>query len=117
MDLEDELMVTSREGRGEGIVSEFGMDMYTGLNLKWMNNKDLQGNSAQCFCGSLDGRGVWGRMDTCIRMAESLCCPPETITTLFISYTPTQNKKFKKTNGIIQKNSRGSCTLGSAFHL
>ena len=34
-------------------------------------------------------------------MAESLCCPPETITTLLISYTMIQNKKvffffFKK---------------------
>ena len=38
------------------------------------------------LCGGLDGRGVWGRMDTCICMAESLCCPPETITTLFIDY-------------------------------
>ena len=38
--------------------------------------------------GSLDGRGVWGRMDTWSTwMAESLCCPPETITTLLISYT------------------------------
>ena len=36
---------------------------------------------------SLDGRGVWRRMDTCIRMAESLCCPPEIITTLLIGYT------------------------------
>ena len=32
--------------------------------------------------GSLDGRGVWGRMDTCICKAGSLCCPPETITTV-----------------------------------
>ena len=37
------------------------------------------------LCGSLDGRGVWGRMDTCICMAESLRCSPETITALFIS--------------------------------
>ena len=37
----------------------------------------------------LDGRGVWGRMDTCICMAESLYCPPETITTLLIGYTQT----------------------------
>ena len=30
-------------------------------------------------------------------MAESLFCPPVTITTLLIGYTPTQNKKcFKK---------------------
>ena len=38
--------------------------------------------------GSLDVRGVWGKTDTCIHMAESLCCPPETITTLLINYTP-----------------------------
>ena len=46
--------------------------------------------------GSLYGRGIQGRKDTCICVAESLRCPPETITTLLISYTPTQNKKFKK---------------------
>ena len=46
--------------------------------------------------GSLDERGVWGRIDTCLQMAEFLCGPPEMITTLLISYTPTQNKKFKK---------------------
>ena len=32
--------------------------------------------------GSLDGRGVWGKMDTCICMAEPFCCPPEAITIL-----------------------------------
>ena len=47
--------------------------------------------------GSLDGRGGWGGMNTCINihMAESLSCPPETITALLISYTPIQNKKKK----------------------
>ena len=29
---------------------------------------------------------VWGRMDTCTCMAESLCCLPETVTTLLIGY-------------------------------
>ena len=38
------------------------------------------------LCGSLDGKGGWGRMDTGRCMAESLNCSPETITTLFISY-------------------------------
>ena len=38
---------------------------------------------------------LWGRMDTCICMAESLLCSPESITTFLISYTPIQNKKFK----------------------
>jgi len=41
-----------------------------------------------CSLGSMDGRGVWGRMETCICMADSLCCSPETITTLLIGYTP-----------------------------
>ena len=36
------------------------------------------------LCGSLDRKGVWRRMDTCIYMAESLHCSPETITTLFV---------------------------------
>ena len=50
------------------------------------------------LCGSLDGREVWGRMNTRICMAESLLWSSETITTLLIGYTPTQNKKkkFKK---------------------
>ena len=39
-------------------------------------------------CGSLDGRGVWGRRVTYICMAKSLCFPSETITTLLIRYIP-----------------------------
>jgi len=50
----------------------------------------------------LDGRGVWGRMDTCIPMAESLGCSPETVIALFISYTPIQNKKLKLKVGAIE---------------
>ena len=38
------------------------------------------------LCGSLDGRGVWGRMDTCICIADSLHCSPEAITTLLMGY-------------------------------
>ena len=48
------------------------------------------------LCGSLDWRGVLGRMDTCVCMAESLCYPPETTTTLLIRYTPTQTIKLEK---------------------
>ena len=44
--------------------------------------------------GSLDGRGVWGRMDTCMCVAESLCCSPKTVTKPLISYTPIQNKMY-----------------------
>ena len=32
-----------------------------------------------------------GRMVTCIPMAETLNCSPETITTLVLGYTPIQN--------------------------
>ena len=38
--------------------------------------------------GSLDGREVWGRMDTCYLRGRSLCRPPATITTLLIGHTP-----------------------------
>ena len=38
------------------------------------------------LCGSLNRRRVWGRLDTCVCMAESLYCSPETITTLLINY-------------------------------
>ena len=38
--------------------------------------------------GSLDGRGAWGRMDTCICLTGSLGCALETVTALFVNYTP-----------------------------
>ena len=47
------------------------------------------------LCGSLVGRGVQGRTDACICMAESLGCSPETITTLLVGYAPIQNKELK----------------------
>ena len=37
------------------------------------------------LCGSLDGREVWGRMDTSIAELSPFA---ETITTLLISYNP-----------------------------
>ena len=61
---------------------------------------DNQGSTAQhrelcsMLFGSLRGKGVWGRKDTYIDMAESLCCSPESITTSLIGYTPIQNKKL-----------------------
>ena len=49
---------------------------------------------AQCYLAAWMGR-EFGRRGTCTRIAECLPCSPETITTLFISYNPTQHKKFK----------------------
>ena len=59
-DLGNEMMATKGEKWEEGIVREFGMDMYTLLYLKWITNKALlysKGDSARC-CDSLNG--VWG---------------------------------------------------------
>ena len=46
---------------------------------------------------------IGGRMDTCIHMAESLHCSPETTKTLFIGYTPIQNKKFNNNKNSCEK--------------
>ena len=56
-------------------------------------------NDKMCIimlCGSLDRRGVWGRIDTCICMTEFFCYSPETNTRLLIGYTAIQNKKLKE---------------------
>ena len=76
------------EGWGKGIVREFGIDMYILLCVKWIKKQVstvLAQVTLSSLCDSLGGRGVWGRVDTCICMAESLCCP-ETSTTLLIGY-------------------------------
>ena len=83
----------------EETVRDFGMDMYTLLYLEWITNKFLLYHTELCsmLLDSLDGREVWGIMDTCMCMAESLCSSPETITILLISYTPIQNKTSRNT--------------------
>ena len=51
-------MVTGGEGWREGIVREFGIDMYTRLYLKGITNKYLlysTGNSAQCYVAAWTG--------------------------------------------------------------
>ena len=64
------------------------MDSQQGPIVKYMELCSM-------LCASLDGRRIWGRMDTCIPIADFLHCSPETITTLLIVYTPIQNKKFR----------------------
>ena len=34
----------------------------------------------------MNGRAIWGRMDTCVCMTESLLCSPETATSLLTGY-------------------------------
>ena len=47
------------------------------------------------LCANLDGRGEWGRTDTCRYRAESIYCLLETTTTLLISYTLIKIKSLK----------------------
>ena len=71
--------------------------IYTLLYLKWITNKGLlcsTRNSVPYVVGWMGGE-FGGRLDKCIRMAESLHCSTETVTTWSISYTPIQNKQFK----------------------
>ena len=59
------------------------------------------------LCGSLDARGVWGRMDTCLCMTESLHCSSETITAVSVNWLYSDAKlKFmgkKKSNAGLSK--------------
>ena len=65
--------------------------------FKMDKNKDLLYSiwNSVYLCGSLDRRGICGRMDTYICIAETLHQLPETTTILLISCTPIQNNKFK----------------------
>ena len=77
-----------------GLISfRIDLDRYTLLYLKWITNRDPRYSIRNCA----QWQPGWGRMDTCIRMGETLHCSCETTTTLLIGYTPTQNKKLKKT--------------------
>ena len=61
--LEKDLNGCQGKGWVEGIIREFGMDVYTPLYLKWIANKDLlqnTGNSAQCYVAAWMG-GEFGR--------------------------------------------------------
>ena len=65
--------------QGERIVMEFGMAMYTLLYLKWITKRNLlycTENSAQCYVAAWMGGEFGGGMDTCICMADFLCCSP-----------------------------------------
>ena len=65
-----------------------------------MPHKVLLVTIQKMFIEHQDKSWMWGvaslKHGLCLCMTESLCCSPETITTLLISYTPIQNKKFFK---------------------
>ena len=70
-----------RGGRngGEEIVREFPKVMYTVLYLKWIINKDLLYSTWKP-----GPEGNLGENDTCVCVAEALCCLPEAVKTLLI---------------------------------
>ena len=48
------------------------------------------------LCNNLNGRRIWKRIDTRTYITESLCCTPETNTTLLINCSPNKIKIKKK---------------------
>ena len=77
---------------GKGIVREFRMDMDTLLYLTWRTNKDLLSSTGNLLSVMWQPRwrGVWGRMDPYICMAESLIGIPQ--------YKMNFKKKLQKIN-------------------
>ena len=101
---------------GKGMAGDFRKVMNTLLCLEWITKRNLllqHMELCSVLCVRLDGRGVWGRMDTCICMAESLHCLPETITTLLISYTPMQNKQKRLELWLLGKESKKDSKIES----
>ena len=69
------------------------MDVYTLLDLKWINAwKCIAHGTLLNVTWHSGGEGSWGRIDMCICTAES----PEAITALLIGYTPIQIKSLKE---------------------
>ena len=84
IDLENKFMV-ARGRDSQGICEDH---VYTAI-FKMDNQKGPIVQHRELYsvlCASLNGRGIWGRMDTCMCMTESLLCSPKTATSLLIGY-------------------------------
>ena len=75
---------------GEGIVREFGMDVYTVLYLKWITNGGLLCSTGTLLSGMWQprGEGSLGENGYMYITSQSFLCSPKTITTLLTGYTP-----------------------------
>ena len=70
---------------GNLIIGEIEIDMYTLLYIQQITNKDLlysTGNSTLILCNDFCGKRILKRGNMCICLTDSLCCTPETNTTL-----------------------------------
>ena len=71
-----------------GAIAFLGTDLYALLYLKQIISKRLLRELCSIFFNNLNGKRTWKRIDICICITESLCCTPETNTTLLINYSP-----------------------------
>ena len=60
-------------------------------NYSTLKNREL----CSIFCSKVNGKRIWKRINTHICITESLCCTPETNTTLLTNYEPIKNEKGK----------------------
>ena len=99
-DLENELIVASGEGRREGIVRDFGINIFIPLYLKWVTNKDLlysTGNSVQCYVAAQMEAGGLGE--------NGYMYMYDWVPSLFTwNYHKVGNQLYPKTKYKIQKN-------------
>ena len=83
---------------GEGIVREFGVDMYALLYLKWITNKVLlfsTRNSAPCYAAAWMGGEFGGEgIHVCVWLSPFAVHLKPSQRCLLIGDTLTQNKKF-----------------------
>ena len=78
-----------RETETDNIIlktGEYGTALFKILHPQGPTAKHRELGPMSCGWPGGEGRGVWGRMDTCICMSEFLCCPPESPTTLLVGY-------------------------------
>ena len=86
------------DGTQQGIEDSVKKEEASNTAIFKMNNQQgpaVHRDLCSVLYGSLDGRGVWGRMDTCICKAEVLPCSPETITNLLVR-TPSISRRTDK---------------------
>ena len=83
-------MVTKGNSGGGELNEEFGINIYTLPYIKQVNNKDLlysAGSYTQYLVITYNGKKsekayIHTHIYMCVCVSESLCCPPETNTTL-----------------------------------
>ena len=85
-DSENKLMAVSREQCGRDSYEDWDLCVQT-TSFKVSNQQGptvQHGKLCAVLCGRMNGKGVWGEWIR-VSMTGSLCCPPETTTTLLMT--------------------------------